>query len=94
MSVFKYHAFIYFMRPPPWYGTVRIKNTFSSHNFIDPLKRLLQVTLQLIYYANERHKKIPERYNEMAERYKIIGMLPQIIWRSSQFIEKMATNLY
>ncbi len=22
MSVFKYHAFIYFMRPPPWYGTV------------------------------------------------------------------------
>ncbi len=21
MSVFKYHAFIYFMRPPPWYGT-------------------------------------------------------------------------
>jgi hypothetical protein len=38
--------------------------------------------------------KNPERYNEMAERYKIIGMTPQIIWRSIQFIEKMATNLY
>jgi hypothetical protein len=24
MSVFKYHAFIYFMRPPPWYGTAMI----------------------------------------------------------------------
>ncbi len=22
MCVFKYHAFIYFLRPPPWYGTV------------------------------------------------------------------------
>ncbi len=22
MSVFKYHAFIYFLRPPPWYGTL------------------------------------------------------------------------
>jgi hypothetical protein len=50
------------------------------------------VIARRLYYANERHKKIPERYNEMAERYKIIGMTPQIIWRSSQFIEKMATN--
>ncbi len=24
MSVFKYHAFIYFLRPPPWYGTWRM----------------------------------------------------------------------
>ncbi len=24
MSVFKYHAFIYFLRPPPWYGTIHI----------------------------------------------------------------------
>ncbi len=23
MCVFKYHAFIYFLRPPPWYGTLR-----------------------------------------------------------------------
>ncbi len=23
MCVFKYHAFIYFLRPPPWYGTIR-----------------------------------------------------------------------
>ncbi len=23
MCVFKYHAFIYFLRPPPWYGTVK-----------------------------------------------------------------------
>ncbi len=22
MCVFKYHAFIYFLRPPPWYGTL------------------------------------------------------------------------
>jgi hypothetical protein len=22
MCVFKYHAFIYFLRPPPWYGTI------------------------------------------------------------------------
>jgi hypothetical protein len=27
MSVFKYHAFIYFMRPPPWYGTLRKRKT-------------------------------------------------------------------
>ncbi len=26
MSVFKYHAFIYFMRPPPWYGTGITRN--------------------------------------------------------------------
>ncbi len=27
MSIFKYHAFIYFMRPPPWYGTGRFAST-------------------------------------------------------------------
>ncbi len=27
MSVFKYHAFIYFLRPPPWYGTL----LYSTH---------------------------------------------------------------
>ncbi len=25
MCVFKYHAFIYFLRPPPWYGTILFK---------------------------------------------------------------------
>jgi hypothetical protein len=26
MCVFKYHAFIYFLRPPPWYGTDNINH--------------------------------------------------------------------
>ncbi len=39
MSVFKYHAFIYFMRPPPWYGTtvlwvfLRFRTTGFSTTF-------------------------------------------------------------
>ncbi len=41
MSVFKYHAFIYFMRPPPWYGTsipvhdhARLENKHISYSSI------------------------------------------------------------
>ncbi len=30
MSVFKYHAFIYFMRPPPWYGTRPTETIMTS----------------------------------------------------------------
>jgi hypothetical protein len=30
MCVFKYHAFIYFLRPPPWYGTI----TFHEDNIM------------------------------------------------------------
>jgi hypothetical protein len=33
MSVFKYHAFIYFMRPPSWYGTLRVQ--FRAINWIN-----------------------------------------------------------
>ncbi len=35
MSVFKYHAFIYFMRPPLWYGTIGSPDQFSFHNSAD-----------------------------------------------------------
>ncbi len=28
MCVFKYHAFIYFLRPPPWYGTLTMRQVF------------------------------------------------------------------
>ncbi len=31
MCVFKYHAFIYFLRPPPWYGT---STTLQCHRHI------------------------------------------------------------
>jgi hypothetical protein len=31
MCVFKYHAFIYFVRPPPCYGTLS-KNTTLAHS--------------------------------------------------------------
>ncbi len=31
MCVFKYHAFIYFLRPPPWYGTVTLHNIGNCH---------------------------------------------------------------
>jgi hypothetical protein len=30
MCVFKYHAFIYFLRPPPWYGTITFRRNFSN----------------------------------------------------------------
>ncbi len=30
MCVYKNHAFIYFMRPPPWYGTISIGITLFS----------------------------------------------------------------
>ncbi len=30
MSVFKYHAFIYFLRPPPWYGTIPLLTNFRG----------------------------------------------------------------
>ncbi len=33
MCVFKYHAFIYFLRPPPWYGTILIYSTT-----LDPMR--------------------------------------------------------
>jgi hypothetical protein len=31
MCVFKYHAFIYFLRPPPWYGTNTFRCTSTTH---------------------------------------------------------------
>ncbi len=34
MSVFKYHAFIYFMRPPPWYGTRAIEFFLQKKNIL------------------------------------------------------------
>ncbi len=36
MCVFKYHAFIYFLRPPPWYGTPMLftmESCDSPHHF-------------------------------------------------------------
>jgi hypothetical protein len=42
MSVFKYHAFIYFMRPPPWYGTLTIMSNLSPYCQLSPLCQLSQ----------------------------------------------------
>ncbi len=35
MCVFKYHAFIYFLRPPPWYGTriIKINQSINIRSF-------------------------------------------------------------
>ncbi len=33
MSVFKYHSFIYFLRPPPWYGTLTSASSVSAAEF-------------------------------------------------------------
>ncbi len=42
MCVFKYHAFIYFLRPPPWYGTLIF------------MKFLLNKSLILICFLTQR----------------------------------------
>jgi hypothetical protein len=34
MCVFKYHAFIYFLRPPPWYGTGMTTNIRQSRSYM------------------------------------------------------------
>jgi hypothetical protein len=31
MCVFKYHAFIYFLRPPPWYGTLAYVGDYDPY---------------------------------------------------------------
>ncbi len=53
MSVIKYHAFIYFMRPPPWYGTV-VKadwNYFFPRIFTAYLSKLLKEIPQNSYFV-------------------------------------------
>jgi hypothetical protein len=56
MCVYKNHAFIYFMRPPPWYGTLlsNIRNLSVPYAAF-PLSNILQSSCQIscclpIYY--------------------------------------------
>jgi hypothetical protein len=48
MCVFKYHAFIYFLRPPPWYGT----STVSSFTVSEDLQQLIFLLIFLWLHYN------------------------------------------
>jgi hypothetical protein len=55
MCVIKIHAFIYFLRPPPWYGTILILDT--SHTLLE-VTRNEQMTLNLrsfTFYKDFEH---------------------------------------
>ncbi len=67
MSVFKYHAFIYFMRPPQWYGTglpfahPSASNTTKYKTYRNIFNTLRCKSRQLYYtsslYASEKNPK-------------------------------------
>ncbi len=60
MCVFKYHAFIYFLRPPPWYGTVGLifmPKKYSCDSSFAIIPKCLQhkiVTLCILYCRESR----------------------------------------
>ncbi len=49
MCVFKYHAFIYFLWPPPWYGTVFSRKSFRYHQLF--WKKISQVSRKFVTYT-------------------------------------------
>jgi hypothetical protein len=65
MCVFKYHAFIYFLRPPPWYGTFTIGNfvalpfnPFSYHFPFDHLSSSIQISYHVPSYYLPLYRRL------------------------------------
>jgi hypothetical protein len=50
MSVFKYHAFIYFLRPPPWYGThIKMKSQIRTRIKV---KSMIRIPIKIVWIHN------------------------------------------
>ncbi len=101
MCVFKYHAFIYFLRPPPWYGT-SLSVTSLPASLLSPFPTIL--TIQKYFFnlfsgaleeiSDEKtHKEMyfVERWSYTTYTFLIVLMHENCLQRGNFELKK---NLY
>jgi hypothetical protein len=78
MCVFKYHAFIYFLRPPPWYGTCM--TSFNAKNCVQKIS--CQCPFNTVYY---RQVYLQPMWQSVVVRfYYVRRVCMRSMWQSAQ----------
>ncbi len=74
MSVFKYHAFIYFMRPPPWYGTGSLLH-LTQRGLSPNRRKILDIDLHLFPGQEEgrQEEPDPQQGQELQQTFPAVG---------------------